>query len=54
MVGDVWDTDIAGALAAGVRPVWFNWRGLPPRETAVDEIVSLAPTDATVRLICRS
>jgi putative hydrolase of the HAD superfamily len=54
MVGDVWDTDIAGALAAGVRPVWFNWRGLPQRETAVDEIASLAPTDATVRLICRS
>jgi putative hydrolase of the HAD superfamily len=27
MVGDAWDTDIAGAIAAGVRPVWFNWRG---------------------------
>ena len=24
MVGDAWGTDIAGALAAGIRPVWFN------------------------------
>jgi HAD superfamily hydrolase (TIGR01549 family) len=52
MVGDAWDTDIAGALAAGVRPVWFNWRGHPPRETAVAEIAALTPLDAAVKAIC--
>ena len=52
MVGDVWDTDIAGALRAGVRPVWFNWRKLPPRDQAVDEIVSLLPVEKTLAVIC--
>ena len=52
MVGDAWDTDIAGALAAGVRPVWFNWRGHPPRETPVAEIAAFTPLDAAVKAIC--
>jgi putative hydrolase of the HAD superfamily len=51
MVGDAWDTDIAGAIAAGVRPVWFNWRKLPARETVVAEIQSLAPLDAALKAI---
>lgn len=54
MVGDVWDTDIAGAQAAGVRPVWFNWRGLPPRAASVVELSSLLPTDVAVRVIVSS
>jgi putative hydrolase of the HAD superfamily len=52
MVGDVWDTDIAGALRAGVRPVWFNWRKLPPRDQPVDEIASFTPIDKTLAVIC--
>jgi putative hydrolase of the HAD superfamily len=52
MVGDAWDTDIAGAIAAGVRPVWFNWRGHPPREILVAEIAALTPLDAAVAAIC--
>jgi putative hydrolase of the HAD superfamily len=52
MVGDAWDTDVAGALAAGVRPIWFNWRGHPPRETAVAEIAALTPLDKAVAAIC--
>ena len=52
MVGDAWDTDIAGALAAGVRPVWFNWRGHPPREISVAEITALTPLAAAVKAIC--
>ena len=52
MVGDAWDTDIAGALAAGVRPVWFNWRGHPPRETRVAEIAAFTPLEAAVKTIC--
>ena len=54
MVGDVWDTDIAGALRAGLRPVWFNWRRLPPRDQAVDEIGSLTPAEDALAVICRS
>ncbi len=48
MVGDAWDTDIAGALAAGIRPVWFNWRGLPPREVRVPELASLTPLELAI------
>jgi HAD superfamily hydrolase (TIGR01509 family) len=51
MVGDAWDTDIAGALAARVRPVWFNWRGLPARDTTVDELASLQPTARALQVI---
>jgi HAD superfamily hydrolase (TIGR01549 family) len=53
MVGDVWDTDIAGALRAGLRPVWFNWRRLPARDPAVDEIVSFTPAAEALAVICR-
>ena len=51
MVGDVWATDIAGARAAGVRPVWFNWRGLPTPDPAVAEVDSLTPASAVLELI---
>jgi HAD superfamily hydrolase (TIGR01509 family) len=31
MVGDRWGTDVLGAVAAGIRPVWFNrWGEAPP------------------------
>ena len=43
MIGDVWRTDIAGAQAAGLRPVWFNWRGLPSVDSNVAEVQSLQP-----------
>ena len=29
MVGDSWDDDVAGALAAGLHAVWLNTSGLP-------------------------
>jgi putative hydrolase of the HAD superfamily len=32
MVGDSWQTDVAGARAAGIRAIWLNRRGLPPPE----------------------
>ena len=32
MIGDAWRTDIAGAIAAGIRPVWFNRTGAPRLE----------------------
>ena len=53
MVGDAWDTDVAGALAAGVRPVWFNWRRMAARAVIVDELTSLAPFEQALGLITR-
>jgi HAD superfamily hydrolase (TIGR01509 family) len=46
MVGDAWSTDIAGAQAAGVRPIWFNRFGAASPDSTVQEIDSLAPADA--------
>ena len=44
MIGDAWHTDVAGAVAAGVRAVWLNRAGLAaPQPTAVDEVRSLEP-----------
>lgn len=45
MLGDNWKADVEGALAAGIRGVWFNPRGLPrPADIdGVDEVQSLEP-----------
>jgi len=44
MVGDSWQTDVAGARAAGVRPIWLNRRGLPPPDPwDVVQVPSLEP-----------
>lgn len=51
MVGDAWDTDIAGALGAGIRAVWFNWRALPARDVEVPQIASLLPTEQAMDVI---
>jgi HAD superfamily hydrolase (TIGR01549 family) len=48
MVGDVWRTDITGAQAAGVWPVWFNWRGLPDVDAAVAQVSALEPVEAVI------
>jgi FMN phosphatase YigB (HAD superfamily) len=29
MIGDLWEADIAGAAAAGLKTCWFNPSGLP-------------------------
>lgn len=52
MVGDVWDTDVAGAMRAGLRPVWYNWRRLPAREHTVDELASFTPLASALDVIC--
>ncbi len=52
MLGDTWATDIVGALAAGIRAIWFNRRGLPsPGPGLAEEIRSLEPPDPVVRRI---
>jgi len=43
MIGDAWDTDIVGARAAGVRPIWFNRSGAPSPDRSVTAITSLVP-----------
>ena len=53
MVGDAWSTDIEGARAAGIRPIWFNRRGLPRPDRDVAEITALEPLANALSLITR-
>ena len=54
MIGDAWDTDIAGARAAGIRPIWFNRFGAASPDTSVTEIRALKPAASVVPLIVTS
>jgi len=53
MVGDSWTADIAGAIASGIRPIWFNPLRLPrpDPEVQVDELYALEPVDEAMRVI---
>jgi len=51
MVGDAWGTDIAGAIAAGISPIWFNCFGAASPDPAVQEIGSLEPAETVAGLI---
>ena len=51
MIGDAWDTDIAGALAAGIRPVWFNRVGAASPDPSVTEVHSLAPLSSVLSVL---
>jgi putative hydrolase of the HAD superfamily len=51
MIGDAWATDILGAQAAGIRPVWCNWRGSVSPDPNVAEIRTLEPTTVAVQLL---
>jgi putative hydrolase of the HAD superfamily len=52
MVGDSWPADIAGARAAGIRPIWFNPLGAkPPDGEPVAELRSLEPAAVVAELI---
>jgi putative hydrolase of the HAD superfamily len=48
MVGDSWDRDVMGALAAGVRAVWLNHGPLPavpdPRVTVASDLSEVLPS----------
>ena len=50
-IGDVWETDITGALNAGIRPIWLNRKGLPTKDSTVAEISSLEPASNVLRHI---
>ncbi len=53
MVGDSWTADVLGALAAGIRPVWFNRNRAPAPDPAlgVAEISSFDEISAVMRTI---
>jgi putative hydrolase of the HAD superfamily len=51
MVGDAWHSDITGAIASGIRPIWFNRRGRPSPDPSVIELTALAPVDHVVGVI---
>ncbi|MEO6213371.1 MAG: HAD-IA family hydrolase [Vicinamibacterales bacterium] len=53
MVGDSWTADVMGAIAAGIRPVWFNRTGLPmpAAHSGVAVITSLERTAETMTTI---
>jgi HAD superfamily hydrolase (TIGR01549 family) len=52
MIGDGWQTDIEGARAAGIRPIWFNRSGdAPPEAVSVTELRALEPLDSVLAAI---
>ncbi len=53
MVGDSWPADVAGAIAAGIRPIWFNplRKPRPDPDIEVDEIHALEPIEDALRVI---
>lgn len=51
MIGDAWQTDIAGAKAAGIRPIWFNRRHQASPDSSVAELRALEPTEQAIALI---
>ena len=55
MVGDSWPADVVGAIAAGIRPVWFNRSGIaaPDPALGVAEITSFGDLNAALRTIFR-
>ncbi len=53
VLGDSWKTDVQGALAAGIRPVWLNRAHEEPPQAGVDELPSLVPVTRTVAMIER-
>jgi len=53
MVGDSWANDIAGAVNAGIRAVWFNpdRKRAPGPPAGVAEIHALAPAEEILPLL---
>ena len=53
MIGDSWAADVAGALAADIRPIWFNPRRLPRPEPdgRVEEIHALEPVEPVLAAV---
>ena len=54
MIGDAWGTDIEGARAASIRPVWFNRFGAASPDPSVTEFHSLAPLSSVLSVLLPS
>ena len=55
VVGDLWETDIQGALNAGMDSIWLNRYGRSGGPNArVTEVASLLPTSSLLRLFAGS
>lgn len=44
-------TDVVGALALGIRPVWLNRTGATKPLPGVDELISLEPLEQAYELL---
>jgi len=53
MVGDSWANDVAGAVNAGIRAIWFNpdRQPAPAAPSGVSEIHTLAPAEELLPLL---
>lgn len=53
MIGDVWEDDVRGAFAAGIRPVWFDryQRPRPARPPSVEVVRSFVPLEPALRAL---
>jgi putative hydrolase of the HAD superfamily len=53
MIGDSWSADVAGARAAGIRPVWFNPRAAaaPEDDCIVAQLRGLEPPETVLGII---
>jgi len=54
MVGDNWQADVVGALAAGIRPVWLNRLGVARLLPEVAELASLEPLGSVYHVITQA
>ncbi|WP_420595986.1 HAD family hydrolase [Deinococcus sp.] len=52
MIGDHWRNDVAGAVAAGLRAVWYNPAGLePPDSTPHTSLSSFIPLERALAVL---
>lgn len=51
MIGDAWQTDILGARAARIRPIWLNRLAIPSPDPSVAELPALEPLHDVWRLV---
>ncbi len=54
-VGDNWDVDVCGAVAAGIRPLWLNrFKRMPGIGPAAAEVTGFEDLDAVVAALLES
>ena len=51
MIGDSWAADVEGAMASGVRAIWFNRFNRPPPRADVPSFAAFVPMQPVLDLI---